>query len=65
MVTIIVTDDGDTMKIEISGHANYAPKGQDIVCAAISAIAETAVLGLKGVAETYPRHVRVLDKREG
>ena len=29
--------------IKISGHANYAPKGQDIVCAALSAIIQSSV----------------------
>ena len=33
----------------IRGHAEYAEHGRDIVCSAISAIAQTAVLGL----ETY------------
>ncbi|WP_258360315.1 ribosomal-processing cysteine protease Prp [Moorella sulfitireducens] len=31
----------------ISGHAGYRPKGEDIVCAAVSALAQTAVLSLK------------------
>lgn len=33
---------------EVSGHANTAPHGQDIVCAAVSALTQTAVLGLEG-----------------
>ena len=27
--------------LEIKGHANYAPIGQDIVCAAVSSLIET------------------------
>jgi len=34
---------------EIKGHIGYADRGQDIVCAAISALGQTAVLGLKEV----------------
>lgn len=30
----------------ISGHSGYAPSGSDIVCAAVSAISQTAVLGV-------------------
>ena len=31
---------------EISGHAEYSEAGSDIVCAAVSALAQTALLGL-------------------
>ncbi len=34
---------------EIKGHAGYAPAGADIVCAAVSAVSETTVLGLTRV----------------
>lgn len=30
----------------ISGHADYAEEGSDIVCAAVSALSQTALLGL-------------------
>lgn len=30
----------------VKGHANYAEHGKDIVCSAISAITQTAILGL-------------------
>ncbi|MBR1421555.1 MAG: ribosomal-processing cysteine protease Prp [Selenomonadaceae bacterium] len=31
---------------EISGHANTAPRGQDIVCAGVSSISQTALMGI-------------------
>jgi len=31
----------------VTGHANTAPHGRDIVCAGISALTQTAVLGLE------------------
>lgn len=31
---------------KITGHANQAPKGYDIVCAAVSSISQTALLGV-------------------
>ena len=30
----------------VKGHANYAEHGQDIVCASVSAIVQTAIAGL-------------------
>ncbi|MGI6129686.1 MAG: ribosomal-processing cysteine protease Prp [bacterium] len=30
----------------VDGHAAYAPKGEDIICAAVSVLAQAAVLGL-------------------
>ena len=34
---------------EAGGHAGYAPSGEDIVCAAVSALTQTALLGLEEV----------------
>lgn len=31
----------------VTGHANAAPHGQDIICAAVSVLAQTAVFGLE------------------
>lgn len=33
-------------EIKVEGHAEYAPKGQDIVCAAVSALCLTLVQGI-------------------
>lgn len=33
--------------ISIAGHANYAPIGQDIVCAAVSALVQTCVASVE------------------
>lgn len=37
-------------KIRVHGHAGYAPRGQDIVCAAVSALTLTLIKGLEQVA---------------
>jgi len=47
--------------LEFSGHAHYAEYGKDIICAAVSALAETAVLGLEHLADIKP----IVKKREG
>lgn len=31
----------DTLEIQIDGHANTAPKGEDLVCCAVSTLSET------------------------
>lgn len=33
--------------ISIKGHANYAPKGQDIVCASVSVLAQTLIQSIE------------------
>lgn len=47
--------------LEVKGHAGQAPYGKDIVCAAVSALTQTAVLALeKEVKEGFE-----LKKRQG
>ncbi len=46
MITVLVAQD----RIRVSGHANTAPIGADIVCAAVSALTLTLLEGLKKVA---------------
>jgi len=40
----------------VEGHAGYADHGRDIVCAGVSAIAQTALLGLNDVANIKPAY---------
>jgi uncharacterized protein YsxB (DUF464 family) len=44
-------------RIELLGHADFAPRGKDVVCAAAAAIVDTALLGLEALAKAYPDHV--------
>jgi uncharacterized protein YsxB (DUF464 family) len=59
MVTVKVSIHAGHLKIEADGHANFDHPGKDIVCASVSAIIQTAVLGLQAVAENYPNHVSI------
>jgi uncharacterized protein YsxB (DUF464 family) len=43
--------------IEVTGHEGHAQDG--LVCAAVSAIAQTALLGLEEIARHYPDLVSV------
>ena len=38
--------DGRISAFSVHGHSGFAPKGRDIVCAGVSALAQTALLGL-------------------
>lgn len=40
------TQDGKFIGVECNGHCEYAEYGADIVCASLSSIVQTAVLGL-------------------
>lgn len=43
MIEINITNDA----IKIRGHAGYAPRGQDIVCAGVTALTQTLVESLE------------------
>lgn len=50
MINIVVTNGTFGIeKVEIKGHSGYARSGKDIVCGAVSAITQTALLGLMEV----------------
>lgn len=52
MISILIrrNDQKEISSFEISGHAEAAEHGQDIVCAAVSVLSQTIVLGLHEVA---------------
>jgi hypothetical protein len=47
MIEIIFKNEKNHIKgFSVTGHANTAPHGHDIVCAGVSALTQTAILGL-------------------
>lgn len=46
MIQITYDEMGDMMFLRAEGHAEFAPKGQDIVCAAVSALMQTLAYSL-------------------
>lgn len=46
MIEVSVRRDG----ITVSGHAGYAPQGQDIVCAAVSVLAQNLIESIGALA---------------
>ncbi len=45
---------GDIVEYMVSGHANTDEYGKDIVCAAISILAQTMILGIHRILESEP-----------
>jgi uncharacterized protein YsxB (DUF464 family) len=43
----VFQDQAGIQGYEVKGHAGYAEAGQDIVCAGVSAVTHTALLGLE------------------
>lgn len=43
------------VRFEVRGHAGFAPEGEDIVCAGVSMVAQTALLGLMNHLARKPR----------
>ena len=61
MITLSVELHGDEIrKIRLSGHGGDA-KGRDIICAAVSAVSQTALIGLLH----FEKKAVEWDKREG
>lgn len=47
MINVLIKYKNNSIKsILVKGHANYADHGEDIVCAAVSVVTQTTLLGL-------------------
>lgn len=53
MIKIVIykAQEGNITGFKVTGHAGFDAYGKDIVCSAVSALAQTALLGLLKVAE--------------
>ena len=59
MTTVVVSrKDNHIVLVESRGHTGYSEEGSDIVCAAISTVLETALLGLIKVANIDIKYKR-------
>lgn len=50
-VVRVKKSDNKIVSVECDGHTGYGEEGEDIVCAALSSIVQTAILGLLQVAK--------------
>lgn len=55
-ITIFRDVQGRVNGYEVKGHANYADAGEDIVCAAISALSLTGMMAGEKIACISPEH---------
>lgn len=65
----LLTHNGSFASLEVKGHANSAPKGEDLVCSAVSAIVLGGLSALTDGDDAYEvaveeGHVRLLAKRQ-
>ncbi len=60
MIQVKVTrnEEGLISSFKIEGHSGYAERGQDIVCAAVSALSQTTLMGLEEVLGLSPAVIR-------
>lgn len=61
MTNITIKRNSETPEITISikGHSGYANQGSDIVCAGVSALMNTTILGLQQIEKEFPSYVRI------
>lgn len=67
MIQITYNEMGDMMLLRAEGHAEFAPKGQDIVCAAVSALMQTLAYSLDSGTVTCAddRNLMVVQAKQG
>lgn len=67
MIQITYNEMGDMMFLQAEGHAEFAPKGQDIVCAAVSALMQTLAYSLDSGTVTCAddRNLMVVQAKQG
>lgn len=67
MIQITYNEMGDMMFLRAEGHAEFAPKGQDIVCAAVSALMQTLAYSLDSGTVTCAddRNLIVVQAKQG
>lgn len=67
MIQITYNEMGDMMFLRAEGHAEFAPKGQDIVCAAVSALMQTLAYSLDRGTVTCAddRNLMVVQAKQG
>lgn len=67
MIQITYNEMGDMMFLRAEGHAEFAPKGQDIVCAAVSTLMQTLAYSLDSGTVTCAddRNLMVVQAKQG
>ena len=58
MITIRVRRNtkNEVVSYQVTGHSGTAPSGEDIVCAAVSVLAQSTILGFRHVLKQQPEY---------
>ncbi len=65
-ITILKNDDGSIVEYEIKGHADYGAYGEDILCASISILSQTALISLNEVCGIEENDIAyIIDDKKG
>ncbi len=57
MTDVKITKKAESIiKVVCDGHTGYSEKGEDIVCAALSSVVQTALLGLLAIAKVNVKY---------
>ncbi|NMB08683.1 MAG: ribosomal-processing cysteine protease Prp [Tissierellia bacterium] len=65
-VEIYKDNKGNIIRYKISGHAGFAEKGEDVVCAAVSALSQTALVSLVEVIGISEKELEFyIDEKKG
>ncbi len=65
-VKIFRNKNGDILKYEVSGHADYDDHGRDILCAAVSVLSQTTILALNKVCKINENDIEFcIDEKTG
>lgn len=66
IVNISIDSLGQIHKYTVEGHADYAPYGEDIVCAAVSVLAQTTLIALDEVCDIDEEKINYeIDEKTG
>jgi len=49
MIQVLLTQQEHCFSLEVSGHANTAGKGQDLLCSAVSGMAQMMEIGVNKI----------------
>ena len=61
MIQWSIRDEGDVVSIDIVGHAGYAKRGQDIVCASVSTMVYFFIYCVKAIDENSIKQLHIHD----
>lgn len=56
-VVVITNSNGEVKGVSVRGHANTAPKGQDIVCSAVSVLTQIPLMYLEDDPKTVNHYM--------